>query len=331
MTGAALVGAAPVATRRAGPEERRRHRLAGPRRFAADAGAAVRTADRHGIAVRVVAAHLEGLARVRAELGHEAADGVLRTLALRSREVLRVGDVAYRIGEDERALLLPATGDTSACPAVAVGGRLADVLTAVALPGPARRLGLRTAPVPLDTVHEGMDAVDAALGAVGVTPPGCAGRWVESGLTRGAAAPRHAPEPPAAAPAVRHREQQRAALHRLEQRLRGCRGLGPGASDPAAIPAAIPASSTRAIGRRRPRAPAGSRRRPRGHPPAPRRAIRAGSPPRTPGALGGDDPVPPAQQRGRVAGGIVRQVLHRQDRSSWCPTTAWTSPALSPK
>ena len=172
MAGAALVGAAPVATPEPGPKTDAVTGWPGPRRFAADTGAAVRTADRHGITVRVVAAHLEGLARLRADLGQEATDGILRTLALALSEVLRVGDVAYRIGEDELALLLPATDD-DALPALRSRLRdvVADVLTAAALPGPPRRLALRTAPVPLDTVHEGMDAVDAALGAVGVTPP----------------------------------------------------------------------------------------------------------------------------------------------------------------
>ncbi len=172
MTGAALVGAAPVATAEPGPKTDAVTGWPGPRRFAADAGAAVRTADRHGMAVRVVAAHLDGLARVRADLGQEAADGVLRTLAVALGEVLRVGDVAYRIGEDQLALLLPATDD-EALPALRSRFRdvVDDVLTAVALPGERRGLGVRTAPVPLDTVREGMDAVDAALGAVGVTPP----------------------------------------------------------------------------------------------------------------------------------------------------------------
>jgi len=172
MTGAALVGAAPVATAEPGPRTDAVTGWPGPRRFAADAGAAVRTADRHGMAVRVIAAHLEGLARLRADLGREAADGILRTLALALGEVLRVGDVAYRVGEDELALLLPATDD-DALPALRSRFRdvVADVLTAVDLPGTPRRLGVRTAPVPLDDVREGMDAVDVALGAVGVTPP----------------------------------------------------------------------------------------------------------------------------------------------------------------
>jgi diguanylate cyclase (GGDEF)-like protein len=176
MTGAALAGAAPVATAEAGPRTDTVTGWPGPRRFSADTGAAVRTADRHALPVSVVAAHLEGLARVRADLGQEPADGILRTLALALSEVLRVGDVAYRIGEDEFALLLPATGD-DALPAVRSRLRdvVTDVLTAVDLPGTPRQVGLRTAQVPLDAVRQGTDAVDAALGAVGV--PAQRVRW----------------------------------------------------------------------------------------------------------------------------------------------------------
>lgn len=151
--------------------------LPGARRLAADIQAAVRTAERERIPVTVLAAHLEGLGRVRAELGDEAAEDVLRMLARALAELLRVGDVAYRIGPDEVALLLPVSDD-DAVPTVRE--RLEDIApdlpAAAGLPATAPRLGLLTAPVPLAALQGGADAVDAALAALGVAPQRV--RWV---------------------------------------------------------------------------------------------------------------------------------------------------------
>ena len=145
--------------------------LPGARRLAADIQAAVRTAERERIPVAVLAAHLEGLGRVRAELGDEAAEDVLRMLARALAELLRVGDVAYRIGPDEVALLLPVSDD-DAVPTVRerLEEIAPDLPAAAGLPATAPRLGLLTAPVPLAALQGGADAVDAALAALGVAP-----------------------------------------------------------------------------------------------------------------------------------------------------------------
>ena len=166
MTGAALLAAA----RRTAFERGELDdvtRLPGGRRLTGDVAAAVRTADRSGMPVGVLAAHVHGLARLRTDLGAPVADEVLGGLARALGAVLRVGDVAYRIGEDEFALLLPATDDAGV---PAVRERLeavaAEVFDALTLPGPARQLVFRTAVVPLDGVRAGADAVDAATRAL---------------------------------------------------------------------------------------------------------------------------------------------------------------------
>ena len=88
--------------------------LAGARRLSGDVAAAVRTADRAGMPVTVLAAHVLGLSRLRTELGSPAADQVLGELARAFAGVMRIGDIAYRIGEDEFALLsLPPTAPAS--------------------------------------------------------------------------------------------------------------------------------------------------------------------------------------------------------------------------
>ena len=81
--------------------------------------------------------------------------------------VLRVGDVAYRIGEDEFALLLPAT-DGAGVPAIRerLEAVTAEVVAGLALPGSPRQLALRTADVPLDAVRVGGDVVDAVTRAL---------------------------------------------------------------------------------------------------------------------------------------------------------------------
>jgi diguanylate cyclase (GGDEF)-like protein len=141
--------------------------LPGGRRLSGDVAAAVRTADRAGMPVTVLATHVLGLARVRTELGSPAADEVLGELARAFARVLRVGDVAYRIGEDEFALLLPAT-DGTAVPAIRerLEAVTAEVVAELALPGSQRQLALRTAGVPLEAVRAGGDAVDAVTRAL---------------------------------------------------------------------------------------------------------------------------------------------------------------------
>jgi GGDEF domain-containing protein len=146
--------------------------LPGSRRFTAEVEAAVRTSQRQGMPVAVLAVHITGLSRLRTELGAEPADDALQTLAQAMSGVLRVGDLAYRIGPDELALLLPAT-DEAALDTVrerlsAVAG---GVVARLDLPGGPWPLALRTAPVPLDGVGAGRQVVDAASGALELDRP----------------------------------------------------------------------------------------------------------------------------------------------------------------
>jgi len=141
--------------------------LAGARRLSGDVAAAVRTADRAGMPVTVLAAHVLGLSRLRTELGSPAADQVLGELARAFAGVMRIGDIAYRIGEDEFALLLPAT-DGAGVPAVRqrLEAVTAEVVAELDLPGSPRQIALRTAGVPLEAVRAGGDAVDAVARAL---------------------------------------------------------------------------------------------------------------------------------------------------------------------
>ena len=106
--------------------------------------------------VTVLAAHVLGLSRLRTELGSPAADQVLGELARAFAGVLRIGDIAYRIGEDEFALLLPAT-DGAAVPAIRerLEAVTAEVVAELDLPGSPRQIALRTAAVPLEAVRAG--------------------------------------------------------------------------------------------------------------------------------------------------------------------------------
>jgi GGDEF domain-containing protein len=168
MAGAALLGASRPVTR--GREDVDPVTgLPGPARFAADAEAALRTSQRRGIPVAVLGVHVDGLSRLREELGAEPADDTLEELARAMREAMRVGDLAYRIGPDELALLLPATDGLAQD---AICERLAPLTPGVVarlnLPGDARTLVLRTAPVPLDGIVEGDHTLDATRRALGL-------------------------------------------------------------------------------------------------------------------------------------------------------------------
>ena len=141
------------------------------RRFTADVEAAVRTCQRQDIPVSVVALHIDGLARIRTDLGEPSADEVLGSLATMLRRLLRVGDLAYRIGPDELALLLPAT-DLAGLPSIrqrleAVAGEVFDELS---FPGERRPLALRTAAVPTHGLVPGRSVVDAAVTALQLGP-----------------------------------------------------------------------------------------------------------------------------------------------------------------
>jgi diguanylate cyclase (GGDEF)-like protein len=138
------------------------------RRFTADVEAALRASQRQGMPVSLVAVHVDGLARIRTDLGGPTADEVLQTLAAALRLVLRVGDLAYRIGPDELAMLLPAT-DATGLPQVRerLEAVAAEAFDELALPGARRPLALRTAAVPTDEVAApGRSIVDSALKAL---------------------------------------------------------------------------------------------------------------------------------------------------------------------
>jgi diguanylate cyclase (GGDEF)-like protein len=138
------------------------------RRFTADVEAAIRASQRQAIPVSLVAAHVDGLGRVRTDLGGPIADEVLQTLATALGAVLRVGDLAYRIGPDEFAVLLPAT-DATGLPQVLsrLEAVAAETFDQLALPGARRPLALRTSPVPTDELAVlGGSVVDATLKAL---------------------------------------------------------------------------------------------------------------------------------------------------------------------
>ena len=104
----------------------------------------------HGLPTALVVAEVVGLARLRTDQGPDAADAAAGAAAVAVAARLRIGDLLYRIGPDELAVLLPAT----------------DVAGAAAV---SRRLGaapvgdgvsLRAVAVP---VEESPDAVMARL------------------------------------------------------------------------------------------------------------------------------------------------------------------------
>ena len=64
-------------------------------------------ARRHGHVLSVAVLDVDGLKRINDELGHDAGDSLLRAVGVVLRAALRNEDVAYRIGGDEFALLLP--------------------------------------------------------------------------------------------------------------------------------------------------------------------------------------------------------------------------------
>ena len=162
MAGAALLAAARPSPRGRSDVDAATG-LPGPGRFAAEVEAAVRAAERRGIPVAVLALHVEGLGRLRTELGEVTANETLRALVTALGAVLRVGDLAYRIGADELALLLPAT-DATGLPSIRerLEAVTAETVAALEVPGARRSLGLRSAGVPLDGIRAGHHVIDVA-------------------------------------------------------------------------------------------------------------------------------------------------------------------------
>jgi diguanylate cyclase (GGDEF)-like protein len=83
--------------------------LATDRRFRAALQVELRRARRYEEKVAVVVADVDGLAEINARLGVLVGDRLLRELAILARNNTRDIDLAARPGEDEVALLLPAT------------------------------------------------------------------------------------------------------------------------------------------------------------------------------------------------------------------------------
>jgi diguanylate cyclase (GGDEF)-like protein len=77
------------------------------RAFDGDLARETSRARRHGHVLSLAMLDVDGLKATNDRLGHEAGDNLLRTVAMLLRSALRNEDVAYRIGGDEFAVLLP--------------------------------------------------------------------------------------------------------------------------------------------------------------------------------------------------------------------------------
>lgn len=94
-------------------------------------------AQRHGRRLSLAIIDVDGLKRINDRHGHTAGDSHLRAVAHALRSSLRLEDVAYRIGGDEFAVILP---DTSSEDAAFLRTRLAQA------GAPALSIGLATFP-----------------------------------------------------------------------------------------------------------------------------------------------------------------------------------------
>ena len=77
------------------------------RAFDDDLGRETSRARRHGHVLSMAILDVDGLKETNDTLGHDVGDTLLRTVAMLLRSALRNEDVAYRIGGDEFAILLP--------------------------------------------------------------------------------------------------------------------------------------------------------------------------------------------------------------------------------
>ncbi len=78
--------------------------------FDAHLGSAVASVDRHGGSVSIIAIDLDGMKRINDRCGHPFGDRQLVQAAAIIRAGVRGADFAARIGGDEFAVVLPATG-----------------------------------------------------------------------------------------------------------------------------------------------------------------------------------------------------------------------------
>lgn len=101
------------------------------RGFSAALDRALEFARRYGGPVAVLVADLDGMKRLNDTCGHPAGDEALRRIGAAFRSTLRACDVAARIGGDEFAVVLPATG---AAAAVVVADRIRQRIEALLLP-----------------------------------------------------------------------------------------------------------------------------------------------------------------------------------------------------
>ena len=98
------------------------------REFHESIGRELERCRRHGGTVAVVLLDLDGFKSVNDMRGHAAGDRVLRGVAQALARTARASDIAFRIGGDEFALLLP---DTSGRDAIAAAERAAEVIAQV--------------------------------------------------------------------------------------------------------------------------------------------------------------------------------------------------------
>ena len=115
-----------------------------------DLSAALAGTVAHGMPVTLLVAEVDGLARLRTAKGPVAADVALAELAARVSVAVRIGDVVYRYGTDELAILLPATDESGA-------GALA------------RRLS-RLSAASFESAHTGLSLRTVLLAVEGTTP-----------------------------------------------------------------------------------------------------------------------------------------------------------------
>ncbi|HEX2809654.1 MAG TPA: GGDEF domain-containing protein, partial [Kineosporiaceae bacterium] len=129
----------------------------------------------HGMPATLLVGEVDGLARLRTTQGSVAADVALAELAAKVRVAVRFGDVVYRSGGDELAVLLPATDEAGAA---AVGQRLTR-LAAGSFESTHPGLSLRTAAVDVEgSIRDVLARAAADLGAARIAERWAAGAKV---------------------------------------------------------------------------------------------------------------------------------------------------------